>query len=118
MVRQAKQLEGLLISDLIRRAQLTILQRKYSNKPLIDTITQGATTLLTCFHYAHQGYAPFTNIDLEKTQQWPAEQKEYLHDTRPLLQGIRGDHVHDPAKELFWTSQLHRPDWRPVVLMS
>lgn len=94
------------------------LKRKYSNKPLIDTITQGATTLLTCFHYAHQGYAPFTNIDLEKTQQWPAEQKEYLHDTRPLLQGIRGDHVHDPAKELFWTSQLHRPDWRPVVLMS
>merc|ERR1711990_361945 len=42
------------------------LKRKYSNKPLIDTITQGATTLLTCFHYAHQGYAPFTNIDLEK----------------------------------------------------
>ncbi|KAG4442197.1 hypothetical protein IFR05_002307 [Cadophora sp. M221] len=94
------------------------LKKRYSNKSLVDTITQGATTLLTCFHYAHQGYAPFANLDLERSQNWPEEQRAYLHDTRPLLQGIRGDHVHDPAKELFWTSQLHRPDWRPIVLMT
>ncbi|KAL2075194.1 hypothetical protein VTL71DRAFT_136 [Oculimacula yallundae] len=93
------------------------LKKRYSNKPLVDTITQGATTLLTCFHYAHQGYAPFTNLDLERTERWPEKQKEYLRDARPLLQSVRGDHVQDPAKELFWTSQLHRSDWRPVVLI-
>jgi len=94
------------------------LKRKYSNKNLVDTIMQGATTLLTCFHYAHQGYAPFTNPELVNTENWTEEQKRYLQDVRPLLQEIRGDHVHDPAKELFWTSQLHKPDWRPVVLIS
>ncbi|KAI9049136.1 hypothetical protein LZ554_006984 [Drepanopeziza brunnea f. sp. 'monogermtubi'] len=93
------------------------LKRKYSNKSLIDTITQGATTLLTCFHYAHQGYAPFSEPQLECTQRFPEVQREYLRGARPLLKMIRGDHVSDPAKELFWTSQLHRPDWRPVVLM-
>jgi hypothetical protein len=79
---------------------------------------QGATTLLTCFHYAHQGYAPFSNPELEHTQQWPEKQKAYLQDIRPMLQRIQGNHVHDPAKELFWTSQLHKPDWRPIVLVD
>ncbi|KAG0645688.1 hypothetical protein D0Z07_8715 [Hyphodiscus hymeniophilus] len=93
------------------------LKRRYSNKALIDTITQGATTLLTCFHYAHQGYAPFSNPELENKQNWTNVEEGYLSTIRPLLNGLRGDHVNDPAKELFWTSQLHKPDWRPVVLM-
>ena len=79
---------------------------------------QGATTLLTCFHYAHQGYAPFSNPELVNTKNWTEEQKQYLRDSRRMLQQIRGDHVDDPAKELFWTSQLHTPNWRPVVLNS
>lgn len=93
------------------------LKTRYSNKPLVDTITQGATTLLTCFHYAHQGYAPFSNLELEHTQGWTVEQKEYLRDIRVMLHRVRGDHVQDPARELFWTSQLHKPDWRPVLLV-
>ena len=98
--------------------ELTGVQRRYSNKALVDTIMQGATTLLTCFHYAHQGYAPFSDPKWEQTQRWTPAQKEYLQGVRPMVQRMRGDHVHDPAKELFWTSQLHRPDWRPVLLMS
>jgi len=94
------------------------LKTKYSNKSLVNTITQGATTLLTCFHYAHQGYAPFSNSELENTQPWTEEQKGFLREIRPMLQRMRWDHAHDPAKELFWTSQLHKPDWRPVVLVS
>jgi len=92
------------------------LKRKYSNRLLVETIMQGATSLLTCFHYAHQGFAPFTNPVLEHTQKFSAEQKEYLADIRPKLQLVRGDHVQDPSKELFWTSQLHTPNWRPVVM--
>lgn len=107
-----------LCSSLMLELTSLKLQRRYSNKALVDTITQGATTLLTCFHYAHQGYAPFSNEDLEHTQNWTESEKDYLHVIRPLLQNVRGDHVNDPAKELFWTSQLHKPDWRPIVLMS
>jgi len=92
------------------------LKTKYSNKPLVDTIMQGATTLLTCFHYAHQGYEPFSNLELEKTGSWTEEQKGYIKDIRGMLGEIGGDHVHDPAKELFWTSQLHKPDWRPIFI--
>lgn len=77
----------------------------------------GANTLLTCFHYAHQGYAPFTNLELEQTEQWTQEQKSYLEEVRPLLKGIGGEFVQDPSNDLFWTSQLHKPDWRPVVLV-
>jgi hypothetical protein len=98
-------------------AKLNNLKTKYSNKPLVNTITQGATTLLTCFHYAHRGYAPFSNPELEQTQPWTEEQKAFLRGIRPVLQRMSGDHAHDPAKELFWTSQLHKPDWRPVVMV-
>lgn len=93
------------------------LKSKYSNKLLVNTIMQGATTLLTCFHYAHQGYAPFTNLELEHTQNWAEEQKTYLRDIRPMLQQVRGYHVHDPSRELFWTSQLHKADWKPVAVV-
>jgi hypothetical protein len=80
----------------------------------------GATTLLTCFHYAHQGYAPFTNPELEETQDWSVEMKGYLKEVRRLLaEGeVSGDCVVEPAKELFWTSQLMSGGWRPVVLVS
>jgi hypothetical protein len=97
---------------------LLIFQTRYSNKALVDTITQGATTLLTCFHYAHQGYAPFSNPELERTQHWTEAEKNYIRVIRPMLQHLRGDHVLDPARELFWTSQLHKADWRPVILIS
>ncbi|KAG9239332.1 hypothetical protein BJ875DRAFT_479458 [Amylocarpus encephaloides] len=94
------------------------LKTKYSNKNLVDTIMQGATTLLTCFHYAHQGYTPFTNPRLEETQSWTTRQADYLGDMRRLLGTVHGDYTQDPARELFWTGQLHKPDWRPVVLVS
>lgn len=93
-------------------------KRKYSNKNLVDTIMVGATTLLTCFHYAHQGYAPFSNPELEETQDWSDEMKGYLRNVRGLLGGIGGDCVVEPSRELFWTSQLMSGGWRPVVLVS
>jgi hypothetical protein len=75
---------------------------------------QGATTLLSYFHYAHQGHAPFSNPELDRMQQWTDEQKAHIRDVRLMVQQI-GDCVQDPAQEFFWTSQLYRPDWRPVV---
>jgi hypothetical protein len=78
----------------------------------------GATTLLTCFHYAHQGYAPFSQPELEATQNWTEETKRYLREVRPLVQGVGGDCVQEPAREMFWTSQLMNGGWRPVVLVS
>ncbi|EPE32059.1 hypothetical protein GLAREA_12141 [Glarea lozoyensis ATCC 20868] len=94
------------------------LKTKYSNKNLVDTIMQGATTLLTCFHYAHQGYAPFSDPKMEESQSWNSRQKGYLADMRSLLATTHGDYTKDPSRELFWTSQLHRPNWRPLVLSS
>lgn len=100
------------------RTWLTSDKRKYSNKNLVDTIMGGATTLLTCFHYAHQGYAPFSQPELEATQNWTEETKVYLREVRPLMQGVGGDCVQEPAREMFWTSQLMHGGWRPVVLVS
>ncbi|KAE9378490.1 hypothetical protein N431DRAFT_435586 [Stipitochalara longipes BDJ] len=94
------------------------LKRKYSNKNLVDTIMAGATTLLTVFHYAHQGYAPFSQPELDETQNWPDEMKDYLGEVRPLVKDVGGDCVQDPAREMFWTSQLMSGGWRPVVLVS
>lgn len=94
------------------------MQRKYSNKNLVDTIMTGATTLLTCFHYAHQGYAPFSQPELEKTQDWSQEMRNYLAETRPLVKEVGGDCVQDPGREMFWTSQLMNGGWRPIVLVS
>lgn len=97
---------------------LIMIQKKYSNKLLVETIMSGATTLLTCFHYAHQGFAPFSMPDLEETQKFAKDEREYLGDIRPKLKLVGGEHVQDPAKELFWTSQLHTPNWRPLVLAT
>jgi hypothetical protein len=96
------------------------LKRKYSNKNLVDTIMGGATTLLTCFHYAHQGYTPFTDPGLEETQDWSQEMRTYLREVRALLKEgeVGGDCVVEPSRELFWTSQLMSGGWRPVVLVS
>jgi hypothetical protein len=106
------------LSETCHISYLTHLQTKYSNKTLVDTIMHGATTLLTCFHYAHQGYAPFTDPKIEETQSWSSRQSEYLKSMRDLLAKSHGDYTQDPSRELFWTSQLHRPNWRPVVLSS
>ena len=34
------------------------------------------------------------------------------------MQGVGGDCVQEPAREMFWTSQLMHGGWRPVVLVS
>lgn len=94
------------------------LPTQYSNMPLIDMVVHGANTLLTYFHHAHQGYAPFCETwSVEQCPDLSQEQKSYVKEFRSLLQQLRGDYVHNPAKELFWTSQLFKPEWRPVVLV-
>src|SRR5437764_2866859 len=86
-------------------------QTQYSNMPLINTIVHGANTLLTYFHHAHHGYAPFCEPwpSVEQASDLSQEQKVYVKEFRSLLQQLRGDYVHNPAKELFWTSQLFKP---------
>ena len=98
---------------------LTRLQSQFSNVPLINMLVHGANTLLTYFHHAHQGYGPFSQKweDVEKSSGLTASQKEYLMEFRDLLGQQRPEYVHNPAKELFWTSQLFTPGWRPVVLV-
>ena len=87
--------------------------------PLINMVVHGANTLLTYFHHAHQGYAPFSEpwSDVERCSDLNQEQKSYVKEFRALLEQLRGDYVHNPAKEMFWTSQLFRPEWRPVVFV-
>lgn len=97
------------------------LKTKYSNKALIDTILQGATTLLQCFHHAHRGYAPLTNPDFENMGRWNEKEKAYLRAARGVFGasarkgfGIGGDDDEDMGREGFWTGQLGMRGWSAV----
>ena len=95
------------------------LASQFSNTILIKMLAQGANTLLKFFHQAHQGYAahsePWSSIS--EMADLGDEQKEYLKSVRNLTKGLRGEHMDNPAREFFWTSQLFDPSWHPVLVL-
>ena len=94
-------------------------QGTFSNINLIKMLVHGAQTLLTYYHKAHQGYAPFLQPweSIESSDRLAEKHKPYLKKLRSLIGQLPGNHVHSPAQELFWTSQLFQSDWRPVTLV-
>jgi len=91
------------------------MKSQWSNCPLIEMVTQGANTLLTYFHSANKRHYPFSGPwpEVERAHQWSREQKSYILEIRRLL-GQQQQVATEPAKEMFWTGQLHRAEWSAV----
>ncbi|KAH0545370.1 hypothetical protein FGG08_000511 [Glutinoglossum americanum] len=91
---------------------------RWSNRQLIGTVTQGANTLLTCFHNANNDHYPFSAPwpEVERSHKWSQEQKTYITEIRALLEQQQEIQT-EPAQEMFWTGQLHRAGWIPVSVV-
>jgi hypothetical protein len=94
-----------------------IKKSQWSNGPLIEMVTQGANTLLAYYHNANKGHYPFSAPwpEVERSHQWSEEQKLYITKVRELL-GQHREVVTEPAREMFWTGQLHRAEWNAVTI--
>jgi hypothetical protein len=95
------------------------VQGTFSNKPLINMVSHGACTLLTLYHHAHRGSLPFCSDIMNNSSDFKPDEKKYVQDVSSDVWFMKseGGRVNDPAKELFWTSQLYRsPEWSPVSI--
>lgn len=84
--------------------------KRWSNEPLIDMITHGASTLLTIFQY-EKGYYPLcaSPAELASLHGLSVSQRDHLVEVQGLFAKISSDP--EPGDELYWTSQMRRSGW-------
>jgi hypothetical protein len=92
------------------------LQKRFSNRHLIEMITTGANALLS-FHQHEKGHFPLSAprwSDVERSHSFNESQKSYLLEARRLIQQI--EVPQEAGDDLFWTSQIYDSAWRPAVV--
>lgn len=92
------------------------LDKRFSNRPLIQMITFGANSLLS-FHQHEKGHFPLSApkwTDVESSYAFDETQKSYLLEARRLIQQIQLPRI--PGDDLFWTSQVYDHDWQPAAV--
>jgi hypothetical protein len=90
------------------------LQKRFSNRPLIEMITLGANSLLS-YHQHEKGHFPLSApkwTDVETSHTFSESQKSYLLEARRLIQQIQVPRK--PGDDLFWTSQVYDSTWQPA----
>jgi hypothetical protein len=92
------------------------LQKRFSNRPLIEMITIGANALLS-FYQHEKGHFPLSAprwIDVERSHRFNESQRSYLLEARRLIQQI--EVPKKAGDDLFWTSQIYDSAWHPAVV--